>query len=163
MELRINIFGEPVLRKKAKPVNKITEYHRNLLSQMAQLMYKSKGIGLAAPQVGISESLIVVDIGDGLYKLINPCIVKKQGRQCTEEGCLSLPGIGVKVKRAKRIIVKAQDEWGKPITIDASDLLATVLQHELDHLAGKLIIDYASLWDKIRLKKMLGALQKNEK
>ncbi|MCX5701833.1 MAG: peptide deformylase, partial [Candidatus Omnitrophica bacterium] len=95
--LKIRLFGDPVLRKKAKAVNQVTEVHRNILSEMARLMYASSGIGLAAPQVGINERMIVADIGSGLYKLINPKIVKKEGHQILEEGCLSIPGICIKV------------------------------------------------------------------
>ena len=102
IELKIRTVGDPVLRKKAKKVVKVTTRHREMLSKMARLMYEASGVGLAAPQVGIDEAMIVVDIGKGLYKLINPKIVKKEGVQAMEEGCLSVPGVTVKVKRAKR-------------------------------------------------------------
>lgn len=158
-KLKIKIFGEPVLRVKAKPVNRITAQHRDILSQMSRAMYDGAGIGLAAPQVGISEQLIVVDIGDGLYKLINPKIVKKTGKQSISEGCLSVPGVCIKVKRAKQIWIEAKDENNQQIKIQAKDLLACVLQHEIDHLKGKMIIDYASFVDKLRIKKKLKALK----
>jgi len=157
-KLKIKILGDVVLRKQAKSVAKVTDEHRKLLSRMAQLMYESKGIGLAAPQVGVSEQLIVVDIGDGLYKLINPKIVKKQGSQAIAEGCLSVPGISIKVKRANYVCVEAVDENGKPLKIEGKELIACVLQHEIDHLLGKLIIDYASFMEKRRLKKKLKIL-----
>lgn len=147
--LKIKVFGDPVLRKKALPVKHITEAHRNILSGMSRLMYDSSGIGLAAPQVGISEAMIVADIGSGLYKLINPRIVKKQGSQTMEEGCLSLPGVSIKVKRAEALKVEAQDENARPVVIEAEGLLARVLQHEIDHLNGRLIIDYSSSTYKI--------------
>jgi len=159
-ELKIRVFGDTVLRKKAKAVRKITGYHRDMLSQMARLMYDSKGIGLAAPQVGIGEMMIVVDIGDGLYKLVNPKIVKKEGFQVIQEGCLSVPGISLKVRRAKKVSVEAIDENGDHIFIEAKDLLACVLQHEIDHLYGRLIIDYSSLLDRIKIKKRLEKLKK---
>jgi len=159
MALGIKVFGDPVLRKKAQPVKNITSAHRDILSQMSRLMYDSSGIGLAAPQVGISECMIVADAGSGLYKLINPRVVKRQGRQCIEEGCLSVPGVCIKVKRAKAVVVEALDEDGKPITVEAKDLLACVLQHEIDHLKGKLIIDYASFIDKLKIKKRLSQLK----
>lgn len=158
--LKIRVFGDPVLRKKAKSIKEVTSFHRNILSEMARLMYTESGIGLAASQVGISESMIVVDIGIGLYKLINPIIAKKEGRQAMEEGCLSVPGVCIKVKRAAKVLVKALDEDSKPVTIDAEGLLACVLQHEIDHLNGKLIIDYASLIDKIKIKSKLEELGK---
>ena len=162
-ELKIRVFGEPILRKKAKPVLKVTEQHRQILSQMAKAMYDDSGIGLAAPQVGLGEQLIVADIGEGLYKLINPRIVKRQGKQSISEGCLSVPGVCIKVKRAKQVWVQAQDECGRPIEINAKDLFACVLQHEIDHLKGKLIVDYASLLDKIKIKSKLAALKASGK
>jgi len=164
--LKIKIYGDPHLRKKSMPVSRVTSRHRDILSYMAQIMYESQGIGLAAAQLGINESMIVVDIGSGLYKLINPRTVKKEGKQSLDEGCLSIPGICVKVKRAKKVLVKALDENGKDISIQAEDLLACVLQHEMDHLKGKLIVDYASFLKKLRIKKQLAALReqvKNEK
>ena len=158
--LRIKVLGDPVLRKQAQAVKRITDTHRQILSQMARLMYDAQGIGLAAPQVGISQAIIVADIGSGLYKLVNPRIVKKSGSQAIEEGCLSVPGICLKVKRAKRIVVEAQDEFANSLVIEAEDLLATVFQHEIDHLKGKMIVDYASLWDKPKIKKKLEELKR---
>lgn len=157
-KLKIRVYGDPVLRKKAKPVIRVTERHRDVLSQMARTMYDGAGIGLAAPQIGISEQLIVVDIGEGVYKLINPKIVRKQGLQAMSEGCLSVPGICIKVSRAKHVWVEAKDENSKPLKIEARDLFACVLQHEIDHLKGKLIIDYASFIEKLRIKRKLKAL-----
>lgn len=161
--LKIKIFGDCVLRKIAKPVGRITDQHRQVLSQMAKAMYDDSGIGLAAPQVGFSAQLIVVDIGEGLYKLVNPKIVKRQGRQSINEGCLSVPGVSVKVKRAKQVWVQAQDEDGRFMEIQARDLFACVLQHEIDHLKGKLIIDYASLLQKLRIKRKLASLKTKDK
>lgn len=157
--LKIRVFGDPALRKKAKSVHNITQSHRDTLSQMARLMYEACGIGLAAPQVGISDAMIIVDIGSGLYKLINPKIVKKEGTQAIEEGCLSVPGVCIKVKRAKEIKVEALDESGKAVSIAAQDLFACVLQHEIDHLKGKLIVDYASFFDKLKIKNKLEKLK----
>ncbi|MEI7752721.1 MAG: peptide deformylase [Candidatus Omnitrophota bacterium] len=154
-ELKIRIVGDPVLRKKAKKVSRVTARHRDILSKMSRLMYEASGVGLAAPQVGIDEQMIVVDIGHGLYKLINPRIIKKEGRQAISEGCLSVPGVCVKVKRAKKIMLQAFDEDGKIVVFDAQDLLACVCQHEIDHLSGKLIIDYAPLWKRLALKRRL--------
>ncbi len=158
--LRIRLFGDPALRKKARLVKKITKSHRDVLSQMSRLMYASSGIGLAAPQLGINEAMIVADTGSGLYKLVNPKVVRKQGSQVREEGCLSIPGVCIKVKRAKKILVEAKDELDRPLTIEAEDLLACVLQHEIEHLKGKLIVDYASLLDKLKIKRRLEELKK---
>ena len=152
-KLRIRRLGDTILRKKAKEIKTITASHAEILNTMAQLMYESSGIGLAANQVGINESMMVVDIGLGLYKLINPKIVKREGWQSMEEGCLSVPGISVKVKRAKRVKVLAIDENAKPIAIEAEGLMACVFQHEIDHLKGKLIIDYASFFKRWKIKK----------
>lgn len=164
--LRIRVYGEAVLKKKAQAVKRVAPAHRELLGKMARMMYDASGIGLAAPQVGVSECLIVVDIGNGLYKLVNPRIVKEEGCWSIEEGCLSVPGVGIKVKRAKKVVINALDENGKPLTIEARDLLACVFQHEIDHLHGKLIVDYATLLNKIRLGKALEEIKakaKNER
>lgn len=167
-ELKIRVIGDSVLRKKAKKIKQVTPEHRNILSRMSRLMYESKGIGLAAPQVGLDQAMIVVDIGSGLYKLINPYIIKKAGSQVLEEGCLSVPGVYVKIKRAKKIWLEALDENGALQKIEAGDLLACVFQHEIDHLEGKLIVDYASFFKKMALKKKLkniadGKLPQSEK
>lgn len=144
-----------MLRKKARAVRTVSDQHRALLSQMARMMYESSGIGLAAPQVGVDEKLIVVDIGKSLYKLVNPEIVKRSGQQSIEEGCLSVPGVSVKVKRAKSVAVEALDDEGKPVRIECEGLLAIVFQHEIDHLLGKLILDYVPVWKRALLKKKL--------
>ena len=155
-ELRIRTLGDPVLRKKSAPVKKITDEHRELLSKMAQLMYEDEGVGLAAPQAGLNLEMIVVDTGKGgLYKLINPKINKRQGSQVNKEGCLSVPGVCIKIKRANKIKLEALDESGKPLNIEAEGLLACVFQHEIDHLRGKLIVDYASFLEKIKITKAL--------
>lgn len=161
--LRIRIFGDPLLRKKSAPVKEVVHRHREILSKMARLMYDGEGVGLAASQAGINEAMIVVDIGKGLYKLINPQIVKAQGAQVNQEGCLSVPGICIKVRRAKKIKLEALDEFGKPCNIEAEGLLACVFQHEIDHLKGKLILDYATLLDKIKIAKALKELKKKAK
>ncbi|MEW6100725.1 MAG: peptide deformylase [Candidatus Omnitrophota bacterium] len=158
--LKLRVFGSPDLRKKAKPASRITEEHRRILSAMAQIMYDASGIGLAAAQVGVNEAMIVVDIGSGLYKLINPVIAQREGSQALEEGCLSVPGVCIKVKRANKVLVKALDEYGKPVQIQAEGLLACVLQHEIDHLKGKLIVDYASFVDKLKIKHKLEELKR---
>lgn len=158
-ELKIKILGDPSLRNKAKKVEHVTDEQRRTLSQMARLMYASSGIGLAAPQVGIKESMIVVDVGTGLYKLINPKILKKEGHQVVEEGCLSVPGVYIKIKRAKKVLLEAWDENFRTLRIEAQDLLACVLQHEIDHLQGKLIVDYVPLLQKLTLLKKLKNLK----
>jgi peptide deformylase len=150
-ELRIKLLGDPVLRKKARKVETVTERHRQVLSAMAGLMRDARGIGLAAPQVGVGDALIVVDVGSGLYKLINPRITGKEGTQVLEEGCLSVPGVYVKVKRAQRVVVEGLDENARPQRIEAGDLLACVFQHEIDHLNGRLICDYVPVKKKLEI------------
>jgi len=154
-ELKIRTLGDKVLKNGVQQVEKVTDNHRRLLSEMARLMYAVSGIGLAAPQVGITESLIVVDAGSGLYKLVNPRIVETRGQQVSEEGCLSVPEVGVRVKRAQSVVVEGLDENGKPVTIEAEGLLACVFQHEIDHLNGTLIVDHASLIDRIKYGKKI--------
>lgn len=161
--LKIRLLGDPVLRRKCASVKSVSERHRQILKEMAQLMYAHSGIGLASPQVGIHEAMIVVDAGSGLYKLINPRIVKKEGAQALEEGCLSIPQVCIKVKRAKVITVKALDEQGKEISLQAQDLLACVLQHEIDHLKARLIVDYASFFQRLKIKNKLQELKRKVK
>jgi len=157
--LRIRIYGDPVLRKRAKPVSSVTQAHRDALSEMARLMYASQGIGLAAPQVGISEAMIVGDAGTGRYKLINPRVTKRQGSQVTEEGCLSVPGVCIKVRRSRKVTIEALDEHGRPQRIEAEDLLACVFQHEIAHLRGELIVDHAAFFERVRIKRRLQELK----
>ena len=163
IELKIRKFGDLVLRKKSLPLKKVSFEQAEFLSRMAQLMYDDEGVGLAAPQVGLNQAMIVVDIGKGLYKLINPKIVKAQGAQVNQEGCLSVPGVCLKIRRANKVEVEALDETGEPVSIKAEGLLACVFQHEIDHLNGKLIVDYATLLEKIKIAKVLKELKKETK
>lgn len=142
--LDIKKAGDPVLRRKAKPVPQVDERIKRLLDDMVDTMYAARGIGLAAPQVGISQRVIVVDIGDGPIRMVNPKIVRfgEEEEEATE-GCLSIPGVIGEVWRAYSISVKGTDEFGKPVKVDAEGLLARVFQHEVDHLDGRLFIDIA--------------------
>ena len=141
-DLKIRKFPDPVLRTKAPKVAAISKTERDMLAEMAQTMYLSQGVGLAAVQVGIKKQLAVVDVGGGLIKMVNPVIAKAEGFEAVEEGCLSCPGAAVKVKRAKRIVVNFLNENGDMMELRAEGLLARAIQHELDHLSGRLIIDY---------------------
>lgn len=154
-ELKIRKFPEAILRKKAARVGKVTESEKLILSEMANAMYLSQGVGLAAVQVGIDKQLAVIDIGDGLIKMVDPRVVKKDGSEVREEGCLSCPGASVKIKRAKRIVVNFMDENGDLVKLKAAGLLARAVQHELDHLSGKLIIDHLGPIKKILAKRRL--------
>jgi peptide deformylase len=140
--LRVVKYPEKILRKAASPVAKVTDEDRRMLDEMAKTMYMSQGVGLAAVQVGIGKRLAVVDTGTGLIKMVNPSIVKSEGYETQEEGCLSVPGAAVKVRRAKKIVVSYMNEGGMVVEMKAEGLLARAIQHEIDHLCGKLIIDY---------------------
>lgn len=159
---RIYIYGEPILRKKTKTVDKITQSEKQLFDEMLQVMHKASGVGLAANQVGIDKQLCVVCVDDKVLKLANPKIIKRKGCEVLEEGCLSLPETAVKVKRAKEILCQALNENNELIKFAARDLLARAVQHEVDHLLGKMIIDYAPLWQKLALKKKLRILKEKK-
>jgi peptide deformylase len=139
--LEIIAYPNPILRKKSKAVAKVTPAIKRLAADMIETMQAAPGVGLAAPQVGQNIRLIVLDIGKGPRVVINPKITKKSGRQTFTEGCLSLPGIEGVVERAAQITVKGLDKNGQPIEICAEGLLATVFQHEIDHLDGKVLLD----------------------
>lgn len=161
--LKLRIYGDKALRRKAKAVKSVGSEEKKLLVNMAKIMYENRGVGLAAPQVGISKQIIICDIGKGLCKLINPKIKKKEGSCCMDEGCLSLPGISISVKRPSKIFVEALDEFNKKTIFWAEDLLARVIQHEMDHLKGKLIVDYANLLQKIKIRKVFKQRHKMNK
>ena len=135
---------DPVLRKKAKNVEKIYPLLLHTMEDMLETMYESVGVGLAGPQIGISKRTVVIDIGEGPVKLINPKIISKEGSQIGLEGCLSIPGIYGDVDRAEKVTLKAQNEKGEIIKIEAEGFMARVIQHELDHLDGVLFIDKAT-------------------
>jgi len=138
---KIRTIGDDVLRKISKPVEKIDARLLTLLDDMVDTMYHANGVGLAAPQVGILKRAIVVDVGEGVYKLINPEIIEEEGEQIDEEGCLSVPNRSGVVRRPKKVSVKALNEKGQEIIIQAEDLFARALCHEIDHLNGILYVD----------------------
>jgi len=159
-KLEVLRYPNSILRKKCDVIETIDDEVVRLARDMLETMYDGNGIGLAAPQVGISRQLIVLDIGDGPLALINPKIVEAEGSDTMEEGCLCLPGINVDVERSARVRVTGLDPKGEELDIDADDLLARALQHEIDHLSGKLIIDKVSkLKRDILLKKYKKAQQ----
>ena len=153
--MRIFRYPSAVLIKTSEPVENIGEDERALLDNMLETMYLNQGVGLAAPQVGVSTRAIVVDAGDGPVCLINPVIIKRSGRETGQEGCLSLPETMVEIKRSLKITYKGLDREGKQVESDACGLLARAIQHEIDHLNGRLIIDYANPIKKILLKRRL--------
>jgi len=150
--LEIKKYPDNSLRKKCASLERVTDSDAKLLEEMVFTMRHFAGIGLAAPQIGIARNLIVADIGEGAIKLANPKILKTAGLDKLEEGCLSIPGVAVDIERPDEIIISGLDEKGKNIEIKAEGLLARVLQHEIDHLKGKLIIDYLNLLEKFKLR-----------
>ena len=143
--LDIRVLGDPVLRKPTKPVTEITDELRKLIADMFETMYAAEGIGLAAPQVGRTERLAVVDVDGAKFTLINPAIVTRDGAtEKAEEGCLSIPDIYGDVERPGTVTIRATDENGKEYEATGTELLGRCFQHEIDHLDGKLFIDYLS-------------------
>jgi peptide deformylase len=140
--LDIHVLGSPVLRRETVPVAAVTDEHRRLIADMFETMYAAQGIGLAAPQVGRTERICVIDVEDRRLALVNPEIVQRDGKIKWEEGCLSIPDVYGDVQRASHVVVRALDEQGEPLEVEASDLLAVCLQHEIDHLHGRLFIDH---------------------
>ncbi len=140
-EIRLN--GDEILRKKAREVEKVDDRIKELLQDMVETMHEYNGVGLAAPQVGILKRVIVIDLYDGNepLKLVNPKILKEKGKQKVDEGCLSFPNQFAKMIRPKEVTVEALNENGEQIRIEAVDLLAQALVHEIEHLDGILFVD----------------------
>jgi peptide deformylase len=159
-------YPDPVLAKKADPVTVFDDELRRLVEEMFESMYAAQGIGLAAPQIGVSKQLTVIDVSfrknpDEKLVLINPEVVKTEGSQLEEEGCLSLPDIREKVRRAELVTVRAQDEFGEWFEIDGDELLARALLHEIDHLHGVLFIDRISRLKRELVLRKIRKMQKN--
>lgn len=147
--LRVLKYGADVLQKKAAPVEKFDGELRTLFDRMIVTMYAEHGVGLAAPQVGVSQQVAVIDISGGedpskIIRICNPEIAESHGKQSVEEGCLSFPDIRAVIARPKHVLIKGQDPDGKEIEIEGDDLLARAFCHEVDHLNGVLIIDHVS-------------------
>lgn len=151
-------YPDPRLRRPAAPVEQFTDEIRTLIADMAETMYHAPGIGLAATQVDVPKRVIVIDISesrDQLQVFINPDIYGRAGEQIMEEGCLSVPGIFEPVMRAGHIKVRALDASGRPVELEAAGLLAACIQHEIDHLDGKVFVDYVSRLKQQRIRKKL--------
>jgi peptide deformylase len=157
--MEIRIYPDPVLRRTAEPVTEFDEGVARLAADMAETMYAAPGVGLAAPQVGVGKRLFVIDLAspqrEDLLVLVNPAIVRREGEIVWEEGCLSFPDVRTEVQRSRIVEMKAQDVKGNHFTIEGEDLLAVALQHELDHLQGRLLIDNMPLVDRTLLKRKL--------
>jgi peptide deformylase len=151
-------FPDPRLKKVAAPVDRIDDSVRRLIADMAETMYEAPGIGLAATQVDVHRQIVVIDVSEDrseLLALINPRLENSQGQQEGEEGCLSVPGIYEKVQRAERVTVHYQDGDGQHKTLVAEGLLAVCIQHELDHLNGKVFVDHLSQLKQTRIRSKL--------
>jgi peptide deformylase len=143
--LDIRVLGDPILRQATTPVAAMTDELLRLIADMFDTMHHARGIGLAAPQVGRTERIAVVEVEDDRFVLINPEIIERDGRAKGEEGCLSIPDIYADVERPATVSVRALDERFAPYEIEAGGLLARCIQHEIDHLDGKLFLDYLSV------------------
>lgn len=142
MALRnIRKYGDEILRKKSREVDVINDRISTLIKDMEETMYEAQGVGLAAPQIGILKRVIVIDVGEGIIRLINPEIISREGSQLDVEGCLSVPGEQGEVERPSRVVVKALNEKGEETIVEGEGLLARALCHEIDHLDGILFVD----------------------
>ncbi|HRD49615.1 MAG: peptide deformylase [Candidatus Competibacter sp.] len=158
-------YPDPRLRKPALPVETVDDRVRSLVDDMLETMYAAPGIGLAATQVNIQKRIIVMDISDDKNQpltFINPALLAREGESEMEEGCLSVPGFYERVRRAERVWVSALDRHGDPFELDASGLLAVCIQHEIDHLDGKLFVDYLSALKRDRIRKKLEKQARSE-
>ncbi len=164
--LEILTYPDSFLRKSAKPVENIDDEIQQIIDDMAETMYDAPGVGLASIQIGCDKSIIVYDImieeKRKLNVLINPVIVASEGKVVTEEGCLSVPELKADVKRAEIIQVEGLDRHGNPVRFEAADIHAIVLQHEIDHLNGKLFIDHISSLKRGLYKKKVKKQMKQE-
>ena len=148
-------YPDPRLHTRATPVREVDNTIRKLVADMAETMYEAPGIGLAATQVDVHKRVVVIDVSEdksGLLALINPEIIARSGEQVCEEGCLSVPGIYDKVSRAEKVTVRALNQQGESFELEAEGLLAVCIQHELDHLEGKVFVEYLSLLKQNRIK-----------
>lgn len=160
-KLKVRLYGDPCLRKRSVRVKSVGPAERMLIKAMLEAMYEHKGVGLAAAQVGINEQIFVADVGQGPMVFVNPQVIKRSGSEKMEEGCLSIPGVVVNVRRPSRITVRYTDQDNKIVVQEFSELLARVIQHESDHLNGKLITDHASLFERRKIRQQLKELEEN--
>jgi len=163
--MKLVLYPNEILRQKTEEVEQIDGEIQTLIQEMYQVLEKEGGLGLAAPQVGRSQAIFIVQTEKEKYTFINPEIIEKEGTQYNYEGCLSLPGVQERVYRSYRVVIRALNEQGKPFTLDTqtNDLLAQVIQHEYDHIQGTLMIDHLDEVQKGRARVQLKRLTKLEK
>ena len=151
-------YPDPRLRQVAQPVTTVDDEVRRLVDDMAETMYAAPGIGLAAVQINVAQRVVVIDLSEtrnALQVFINPEIMERDGKQVFEEGCLSVPGVYDEVERSRHIRMRALDRNGQPFELEAEGLLATCIQHEIDHLEGKVFVDYLSRLKQTRIRKKI--------
>ncbi|MFC1714701.1 peptide deformylase [Candidatus Poribacteria bacterium] len=166
--LKLRKYGSDVLRQVAQPVEEITDEIRQLAEDMLKAMYDSDGVGLAAPQIGVPKRIVVIDANPNdpfsePIALINPEIVERSGQADAEEGCLSVPEVSGEVERAEKVTVEALNLDGEKVRIEATELLARVIQHEIDHLNGVLFVDHLGRLKQQLIKKHLRKIEKETK
>jgi peptide deformylase len=151
-------YPDPRLRQVARSVTTVDDEVRRLVDDMAETMYAAPGIGLAAVQINVAQRVVVIDLSEtrnALQVFINPEIMERDGKQVFEEGCLSVPGVYDEVERSRHIRMRALDRNGQPFELEAEGLLATCIQHEIDHLDGKVFVDYLSRLKQTRIRKKI--------
>ena len=159
----IVLWGSEVLDKPSDPVTNITGEEATLVQDMIETMYKAPGVGLAAPQIGVSKRIMVTDPTSGekksaLVTLVNPEIVETEGEQCEEEGCLSIPGFSATLVRPQKVVIRGLDLNGKEVVVEGSDILARAFCHEMDHLDGKFFLDHLSFIKRDMIKRRIKKL-----
>ena len=167
MNRKIVRYGEIVLQQKAREVKNITAAEAQLVADMVETMYKAPGVGLAAPQVGVSQRIMVTDTSGGekennLLVIVNPEIVATDGEQYEEEGCLSIPGFSEQVRRPKKVVIRGLDLDGREVVLEGQDLLARAFCHEMDHLNGILFLDHLSFIKRDLIKRKIRKLIKQD-
>src|SRR5437867_10934749 len=161
----IVLWGSDVLERASEPVTNVTDAEVSLVQDMIETMYKAPGVGLAAPQIGVSKRIMVTDATGGerkdhLFTILNPKIVAAEGEQYEEEGCLSVPGFSAAVVRPKKVVLRGLDLNGKEITVEGQDLLARAFCHEMDHLNGVFFLDHLSFLKRDMIKRKIRKLMK---
>jgi len=160
--LEVKKYPDPVLSETTEEIKEIDDNLRELALDMVETMVTADGVGLAGPQVGISKKIIALQTGEGPKVFFNPVIIKySKKKQRAEEGCLSFPGIRLRIRRPYRVEIKAVDIDGNEVSIKAEDLVSRIFQHEIDHLDGIFFINRASLWQQLKIRKILKKLERN--
>lgn len=162
-KLRIYTWPERILSKKCRKVSVVDDKIRKLFDEMRLLMIEGQGVGIAANQVGIDLSLAVIEFEDKIFKIVNPRILKKEGKAKFLEGCLSFPGLEVEINRAKKIWVSYTNEKGEPVDLELDGVFSIVFQHEIDHINGILLNDKISVWKKMKVSAQLKKIKKDTK